>query len=173
MPGRNWLPCQHGQRMSAPRLGSATSTTAFARMCSLTPLTAGDALQGSALDLLLSRSSPFDLRMHQEMAESSTGSTICRLTREQPATLDGQTGSMGRCPSSRALPHLIQPMRSFGMRFRTSTATASWTRRGRIGLKRALLSVAWPQKTVKGLGPPGKGENRDPHTESGTRRAGV
>ena len=33
------------------------------------------------------------------------------------------------------------------------------------------MSVAWPQKTVKGFVPPGKLENQDPYTESGQRRA--
>ena len=36
-----------------------------------------------------------------------------------------------------------------------------------------ITSVAWPQKTVKGLGSPGSTENRDPYTESGERRARV
>jgi hypothetical protein len=35
------------------------------------------------------------------------------------------------------------------------------------------LSVAWPQKTVKGLGPPGTTEIADAYTESGERRARV
>ena len=34
-----------------------------------------------------------------------------------------------------------------------------------------VMSVAWPQKTVKGLGPPGGPESTDPYTESGERRA--
>jgi hypothetical protein len=33
------------------------------------------------------------------------------------------------------------------------------------------MSVAWPQKKVKGLGPPGTTEIADPYTESGKRRA--
>jgi hypothetical protein len=37
----------------------------------------------------------------------------------------------------------------------------------------AVMSVAWPQKTVKGLGPLGMPESADPHTESGKRRARV
>jgi len=37
----------------------------------------------------------------------------------------------------------------------------------------ALLSVAWPQKTVRGLGPPGSPESEDPYTESDRRRARV
>jgi hypothetical protein len=36
-----------------------------------------------------------------------------------------------------------------------------------------IMSVAWPQKTVKGLGLRGSRENRDPYTESGERRARV
>jgi len=35
------------------------------------------------------------------------------------------------------------------------------------------MSVAWPQKTVKGLGPPGNPESADPYAESGERRARV
>jgi hypothetical protein len=35
------------------------------------------------------------------------------------------------------------------------------------------MSVAWLQKTVKGLGPPGSQETADPYTESGERRARV
>ncbi len=35
------------------------------------------------------------------------------------------------------------------------------------------MSVAWPQKTVKGLGPPGSAKLADPYTESGQRRARV
>ena len=33
------------------------------------------------------------------------------------------------------------------------------------------MSVAWPQKTAKGLGPPGGAKLADPYTESGERRA--
>jgi hypothetical protein len=33
------------------------------------------------------------------------------------------------------------------------------------------MSVAWPQKTDKGLGPPGNARSADPYTESGERRA--
>ena len=36
-----------------------------------------------------------------------------------------------------------------------------------------FLSVAWPQKRVKGFVPPGTLENRDPFPESGPRRTGV
>jgi hypothetical protein len=39
--------------------------------------------------------------------------------------------------------------------------------------REAVLSVAWPQKTVKGLGPLGSPESADPYTESSQRRAGV
>ena len=35
------------------------------------------------------------------------------------------------------------------------------------------MSVAWPQKTVKGLDPPGSRESADPYTESGQRQARV
>jgi hypothetical protein len=35
------------------------------------------------------------------------------------------------------------------------------------------ISVAWSQKTVKGLGPPGSPESGDPYSESGQRRARV
>jgi hypothetical protein len=35
------------------------------------------------------------------------------------------------------------------------------------------MPVAWPQKTVKVLGPPGSPESADPYTESGERRARV
>jgi hypothetical protein len=35
------------------------------------------------------------------------------------------------------------------------------------------VSVAWPQKTVKGLGRPGTRKLADPYTESGERRARV
>jgi hypothetical protein len=37
----------------------------------------------------------------------------------------------------------------------------------------AIMYVAWPQKTVKGLGPSGNPESADPHTESDERRARV
>ena len=40
-----------------------------------------------------------------------------------------------------------------------------------VGLKRQLLSVAWPQKTVRGMGPPGRQEHPHPCTESGESRA--
>jgi len=45
----------------------------------------------------------------------------------------------------------------------------------RIGLSIGiqLLSVAWPQQTVKGLIPPGISEDRDPYTDSGKRRPRV
>src|SRR4030042_4049601 len=36
-----------------------------------------------------------------------------------------------------------------------------------------VVSVAWPQKTVKGLGPPGGSVTADPCTEFGQRRARV
>jgi hypothetical protein len=35
------------------------------------------------------------------------------------------------------------------------------------------MSVAWPQKTAKGLGPPGSPESADPYTGFGKRRARV
>jgi hypothetical protein len=41
------------------------------------------------------------------------------------------------------------------------------------GGRKPLSSVAWPQKTVKGLGRPGSRESADPYTESGRRRARV
>jgi hypothetical protein len=37
----------------------------------------------------------------------------------------------------------------------------------------SIMSVAWPQKTVKGLGPLGRPESADPYTEPGKRRARV
>ena len=47
--------------------------------------------------------------------------------------------------------------------------------RGRMSISQGtgLLSVAWPPKTVKGLGPPGSAKLADPYTESGERRASV
>ncbi len=36
-----------------------------------------------------------------------------------------------------------------------------------------MVSVAWPQKMVKGLGPSGSPESADPYTESGQRRARI
>jgi hypothetical protein len=37
----------------------------------------------------------------------------------------------------------------------------------------SVMSVVWPQKTVRGLGSPGSTVTADPHTESGQRRARV
>ena len=45
--------------------------------------------------------------------------------------------------------------------------------RNRTASRDSVMSVAWPQKTVKGLSPPGSPESADPYTDSGERRARV
>jgi hypothetical protein len=42
-----------------------------------------------------------------------------------------------------------------------------------IKIDACVMSVAWSQKTVKGLGAPGNRESADPYTESGEKRARV